>query len=148
VRRLVVLDLVAVAVVLAATFTVWRVWGQEDVRRDGPLLVQDPAWFSVGEDDSLPAEIGGRLRIESGCAYLGEAFVVWPARTRWDADAQAVRLPAGGRARGGDMVVGHGGEGIVWGPVEVDEMVARCSQPGRLLIVFNGVDPAIGVQTG
>jgi hypothetical protein len=49
VRRLVLLDLLGAVLVLAVAFTTWRVWGQAEVERDGPLVVNEAGWFELSK---------------------------------------------------------------------------------------------------
>lgn len=60
--------------------------------------------------------MGGKLVLDGDCLYLGllegpgERFpVVWPARTRWDADSNSVVLPSGDHVAIGESVSGGGG---------------------------------------
>ncbi len=63
----------------------------------------------------MAAEVRGVLELDGECLYValdevGERYpVVWPAGTRWDADAQEVVTPQGESMGVGDEVYGGGG---------------------------------------
>lgn len=79
---------------------------------DGPVM-RYPERSSSQE--GMAAEVRGVLELDGECLYValdevGERYpVVWPAGTRWDADAQVVVPPQGESMGVGDEVYGGGG---------------------------------------
>jgi hypothetical protein len=135
--------LVVLVVLVGALVGAWRLFGQAEVGRDGPLVVKDAAWWPPFDQGGFEALIGGELRIDGDCAFLGDGTVVWPDGTEWDADEQAVRLPNGVLARDGDLV--EGGGGSFGGPEDAhffeDSAIANaigdCREPGDEVAIFN-----------
>lgn len=90
--------------------------------------------FGEGGED---AEVKGRLELAGDCLYLGSDDVgqrypvVWPARTTWDAEDEAVIGPSGTRMAVGSEVYGGGGYhkvedvGRSLGP-EAEALATRC----------------------
>lgn len=135
-RRLVIMDLLGAALVLAVAITSWRVWGQADIERDGPLVVQDAPWFESGYFSFL-ALLGGELHIDADCAYLNGEPVVWPTGTRWLDREHAVQLASGEVVHEGDGVSGGGGAWRLDDLTGLDDLLAGCADQNTEVAVFN-----------
>jgi hypothetical protein len=136
VRRLVVLDLIGAVLVLVVAVTAWRVWGPAGPERHGPLVVKEAPWFDAGEFGFL-AYLGGEVRIDGDCAYLGDDPVVWPTGTRWVERAHAVQLASGELLHEGDRVSGGGGAWRLDELTGLDDLLAACARPDTEILVFN-----------
>lgn len=134
---------VVVVVLVGALLGAWRLWGQAEVVRDGPLVVADAAWWPPYDEFQLQALMGGKLRIDDGCAYLGGGTVVWPDGTKWDEDEQAVELPNGDLVREGDTVKGGGGsfggreDADFFEDSAIAKAIGDCREPGDEVSIFN-----------
>ena len=138
-RRLLLAVVGVLAVTVAAVFGAWQQWGRYDVSHEGPLVVADADWFDFSHVSML-ALLGGGLRIDGDCAYLGDSAVLWPDGTEWLPDDRAVRLPSGPTAHQGDGI--SGGGGVLH--IEDDEtasLFAGCARRGEEILVFNLHEP-------
>jgi hypothetical protein len=83
---------------LVAVGGLWVHRQRTEVFTDGPVISRGLFWPDDGTDDGL----GGTLDMADGCIRVGEAAVVWPAGTSWDADDRAVVTPEGHHLSDGD----------------------------------------------
>lgn len=58
---------------------------------------------------SPAAEVTGRLRLSSGCLFIGPAVAIWPKNTTWSEDDQTVSIEGAGTYRVGEVVNSGGG---------------------------------------